>query len=44
MRIGYVGKLIDGVEVKFGPDDEILVRGFNVMMGTTRTKRKPLKS
>jgi long-chain acyl-CoA synthetase len=40
MRIGYVGKLIDGVEVKFGPDDEILVRGFNVMMGYYKDEAK----
>ena len=40
MRIGYVGKLIDGVEVKFGPDDEILVRGFNVMLGYYKDEAK----
>ena len=40
MRIGYVGKLIDGVEVKFGSDDEILVRGFNVMMGYYKDEAK----
>jgi len=40
MRIGYVGKLIDGVEVKFGSDDEILVRGFNVMMGYYKEEQK----
>ena len=40
MRIGYVGKLIDGVDVKFGPDDEILVRGFNVMMGYYKDEAK----
>jgi len=40
MRIGYVGKLIDGVDVKFGSDDEILVRGFNVMMGYYKDEAK----
>ena len=33
MKVGTVGKLIDGVEVKMGDDGEILVKGPNVMKG-----------
>ena len=33
LRIGSVGKIVNNVEVKFGPDSEILVQGPNVMMG-----------
>jgi long-chain acyl-CoA synthetase len=32
-QLGTVGKPLDGVEVRIGPDQEILVRGPNVMQG-----------
>ena len=33
IRIGTVGAILKGVQVKFGADGEILVKGPNVMMG-----------
>ncbi len=32
-KIGTVGRIIDGVEVKISEEDEVLVKGPNVMMG-----------
>ena len=40
LRIGSVGKVVDNVEVKFGPDSEILVKGPNVMMGYYKDEEK----
>lgn len=33
LKIGSVGKALDGVEIKVGEDGEILMKGKNVMMG-----------
>lgn len=32
-KIGTVGRIIDGVEVKISEEDEVLVKGPNIMMG-----------
>lgn len=40
LRIGTVGKVVEGVEVAFGDDGEIKVRGHNVMMGYFKDEAK----
>ncbi len=40
MKIGTVGKVIQDVEISFGPDKEILVKGPNVMMGYYKDEEK----
>jgi long-chain acyl-CoA synthetase len=39
-KIGTVGRIIDGVEVKISEDDEVLVKGPNVMMGYYKDPEK----
>lgn len=40
LRIGTVGKVVEGVDVSFGDDGEIKVRGHNVMMGYYKDPEK----
>ena len=40
IKIGSVGKVVSGVEIGFGPDKEILVKGPNVMMGYYKDEEK----
>ena len=40
LKIGTVGKVIDGVEVSFSADSEILVKGPNVMIGYYKDEEK----
>ncbi len=38
LKIGSVGKALDGVEIKVGEDGEILMKGKNVMVGYYKNK------
>jgi len=42
-RIGTVGKVIDLVEIKIAEDDEILIKGPNVMMGYYKEDERTAK-
>lgn len=42
-KIGTVGRVLDKVEVKIAEDDEILIKGPNVMLGYYKDPRKTAK-
>lgn len=43
-KIGTVGKVLEGVDIKFGSDGEILCKGPNVMMGYLHDPEKTKKA